>query len=71
MSAKYYVEAYYEDGGQILGNCDGQAVLRCRNFRRTKYYKYLRDKVSRGAQPKRVSYYKIVAENGNVLETII
>lgn len=71
MTGKYYLEAYYSDGRQILGNGDGQMVLRCRNYRRTKYYKYIKDRVARGRQPKRVSYYKIVADNGRVLETII
>lgn len=67
---KYYVEAFYSDGGQILGNCDGQAVLRCRNYQRTKYYKYLKSRVAQGFKPKRVSYYRVVTEGGRVLETI-
>jgi hypothetical protein len=39
---KYYVEAYDANNYQILGNLDGQAVLRVRNYKRTKHYKNLR-----------------------------
>ncbi len=67
---KYYVEAYYEDGGQILGNLDGQAVLRCRNPRRTKHYRHLQDVIAQGKHPK-VSYYRIVDEHNRLFETII
>jgi len=67
---KYYVEAYYEDGGQILGNCDGQMVLRCRNPRRTKHYRHLRDVIAHRKYPK-VSYYKIIDDKGRLFETII
>ena len=67
---KYYVEAYYEDGSAILGNCDGQTVLRCRNPRRTKHYRHLRDAIAKRHHPK-VAYYKIVNEHGHLFETII
>ena len=66
---KYYVEAYYEDGSEILGNCDGQTVLRCRNPRRTKHYRHLRDAIAINRHP-RVAYYKIVDQFGRLFETL-
>jgi hypothetical protein len=62
---KYYVEAYDSSDRPILGNMDGQTVLRVRNYKRTKHYNRLRT-----MRTHRVSYYKIVAESGRVLETI-
>ena len=44
---------------------EGQAVLRVRNYKRTKHYNRLRT-----MRTHRVSYYKIVTESGRVLETI-
>jgi hypothetical protein len=44
---------------------EGQAVLRVRNYKRTKHYNNLRT-----LRTHRVSYYKIVTESGRVLETI-
>jgi len=66
---KFYVEAYYEDGNPILGNCDGQTVLRCRNPRRTKHYRHIKDVIANG-KSHRVSYYKIVDEHGRLFETL-
>jgi len=42
----------------------GQAVLRVRNFKRTKHYNRLRT-----LRTHRVSYYRIVTNNGCVIET--
>ena len=36
---RYYIECFYADGTQILGNLDGQASLDCRDFRRTNAFK--------------------------------
>lgn len=66
---KFYVEAYYEDGSPVLGNCDGQAVLKCRNPRRTKHYRHIKDVIANGKSP-RVSYYKIIDEHGRLFETL-
>ncbi len=63
---KYYVEAYDANNYQILGNLDGQAVLRVRNYKRTKHYKSLRT-----LRTHRVTYYKIVTESGHIVETLI
>lgn len=45
----------------------GQAVLRVRNYKRTKHYNWLRE--TKGRNP-RVSYYRIVTNNGCVIETL-
>jgi hypothetical protein len=46
---------------------EGQAVLRVRNYKRTKHYNGLRE--NKGRNP-RVSYYRIVTNNGCVIETL-
>lgn len=61
---KYYVEAYYEDGSIILGNCDRQGVIYAKQYKRTLHYKSLRFGSSR------VYEYKILTPNNQVLETI-
>ena len=61
----YYVEAYDSSDRQILGNLDGQTVLRVRNYKRTKHYKNLRT-----LRTHRVSYYNIVAVDGRIVETL-
>lgn len=61
----YYVEAYDLNDRQILGNLDGQTVLRVRNYKRTKHYKNLRT-----LRTHRVSYYNIVAVDGRIVETL-
>ena len=65
---KYYVEAYDISDKQILGNLDGQGVIRARDFRRTKHFKMLE------AYPtlnNRVYLYRIVDEGGTVHETVL
>ena len=70
---KYYIECYRADGGQILGNLDGQAVLHCQggNWKRTADYKRLRKIVK---NPKwmngKVDHAKVVTESGVVVETV-
>jgi hypothetical protein len=61
----YYVEAYDSNDRQILGNLDGQTVLRVRNYKRTKHYRNLRT-----LRTHRVSYYNIVAVDGRIVETL-
>lgn len=67
----YWVEAYDEDGLQILGNLDGQTVWRGRNYKRAQFYKDLpRFKTLNN----RVQLYKIVREDSpgyaSVMETV-
>jgi len=68
---KLYVEAYGADGKQILGNLDGQNVIRTRNYKQTSTYKRL---VSQPAEKLslhgRVKQYKIVDDQGKVLAVI-
>ena len=65
---KFYIEAYYLDGSPILGNGDGQAVLRCANYRRTKAFADLISPM-RPRYP-RVAYWQIVTKHGTVVDTI-
>ncbi len=77
---KTYIECYYEDGKQILGNGDGQAVITAKLYRRTNSYKRIVDIVKNGQKwrnpdgttfmNRKVAFAKIVTETGTILETI-
>ncbi len=68
---KYYIECFYADGGQILGNLDGQAVMNCTRYQSTKAYKRIKSIVG---NPKHmggmVASARVVTELGHVMETI-
>jgi hypothetical protein len=66
---KHYIEAYGENHNQILGNLDGQGVIRALSYRRTIQYKAL---VSGDNRPKwsRIRYWRIVTEKDEIRETI-
>lgn len=68
---KLYIECYYADGSQILGNLDGQAVLRRRNYKSEAAYQNLAGIVGNpNWMNGKVAFAKIVTEDGRVLETI-
>lgn len=57
--SKFYVEAFYEDGRQILGNGDGQCIIyaaNSRSLRKTNDYKLLKYTEFR----KEVAYFEII-----------
>jgi len=60
---RYYAQAYGGDGGQILGNLDGQMVWNGPGYARSNHYKSL---ITGKSRPRwgRVQCWKIVAENG-------
>ncbi len=66
-----YIECFHKDGTQILGNLDGQAVLRCKNYKHTNAYKRLFKIVK---NPKwmngKVNEARVVTESGHILEVI-
>lgn len=62
-----YIEAYFADNSQKLGNLDGQACLDVRDYKRTNLYKALKNGTFRRAP--RVAYWKVV-QGDAVLETI-
>ena len=66
-----YIECYRADGSQILGNLDGQAVLRTVNYKRTNAYKALSKIVG---NPKwmngKVAFARVVTSSGTILETV-
>lgn len=64
---KVYIEAYYSDDTQKLGNLDGQGIIHAKNYKRTLHYRMLPNFATLGNS---VKYYKIVTEDGDVLETI-
>lgn len=65
----YYIEAYDKTGSQILGNLDGQNVLRVNNYKRTRAYKQLTNKLPR-PRYNRVFYWIIYKDN-KLVEKII
>ena len=66
-----YVEAYDEYGLQVLGNLDGQGFFKCKDYKRTAWYKAL---ATRKTLNDRIQLYKIVRlssrDNCEVLETV-
>jgi len=68
---KIYIEAYDQNGLPVLGNLDGQAVIRTPNYRRTIAYKRVRDLPRRQLSLNgMVREYRVVTENDAILETI-
>ena len=65
---KVYIEAYDKNQSQILGNMDGQGVIRAKMYKRTNHYKGLS---SHKTLDNIVSFYRVVNENGDTLETVI
>lgn len=66
-----YIEVYDADNHQILGNLDGQAVIRTANYRRTTAYQRLSKIVGNlDWMNGRVRSARIVRPDGRVLETV-
>lgn len=77
---KLYIECYYADGSQILGNMDGQAVLnvkRIQSYKRCKAYKFARQLVSQydpnsdRLNCRKVAKIKVVTETRKELASVI
>lgn len=73
MLGDIIIEAYNKEGIQILGNMDGQALLRgFKDFRRSNAYKRVKvlpkEKLSLDG---RVVRYKIVSNDGKLIEEIL
>lgn len=64
---RIYVEAFGHDGRQILGNLDGQRAWQGSAYRRTAWYRAL---PTLRTLDDRVAFYRIVAENGRLLERV-
>lgn len=62
---KVYIEAFYADATQILGNGDGQGPITAANYKRTNAYK----NVLAGKVSKRPKSYRVVTTDDRVLET--
>lgn len=67
---KYYIECYYDDGTQILGNLCGQGVIHAKDYKRTNQYKRIVHIVKSNPTKTRVAFAKIVTETGQVVEII-
>lgn len=69
---KYFVEAYNQEGTQILGNLDGQTVFQNGNYKRTKAYKALKagNYEDGSLISMRAKKWCIVDEKGKTKETI-
>lgn len=65
---KYYVEAFREDGGIILGVGEGQGIIYAKNYKRTTDYKLLIE----GKFSAKVAYHEIMkASTREVVQTIL
>lgn len=64
--------AYCADGHQNLGTLDGQGVFRTRHYRRTKFYRRLRDepKEKLSLHGRVVRYDIVCPHTGKVYESI-
>jgi ribosomal protein L31 len=67
---KYYIECFDLKGQQILGNLDGQAVIRANSYKRTDSYKRIVQIVRESHPSYRTKWARIVDEEGRVLEVI-
>ncbi len=66
--SKFYIEAYYPDGTQILGNLDGQTVIHASDYRRTNHYKNLKGKLSAGIKFTRAKFFRVVDARNHIIE---
>jgi hypothetical protein len=66
---KYYIEAYRGDGSQILGNLDGQGVIRAKRPHRSALYRCLATGQNRPMY-QHVHHWRLVTEDGKLLEEI-
>ena len=62
-----YVEAYREDGSQILGNLDGQFAYYGKDYFRTAHYKALRS--GEPIRHRRVHHWQVM-QNGRCIRVI-
>ena len=70
-SVHFYIECFYWDGGQILGNLDGQAVIRTANYNRTAAYKAILKRVGNpNYMDAKVAFARVVRPDGQIVETI-
>lgn len=62
---RYYIEAYGEDGKQVLGNLDGQASIEARAPERTNAWRRLQHK----PVSSRIRFWKLVDATGRCIAT--
>jgi hypothetical protein len=68
---RVYIEAYNKDGKQILGNLDGQCLIRCKDYKLSSNYRHAVRVVKEGASLNgAVHSMRVVDAKGNLLETI-
>jgi hypothetical protein len=64
---KVYLECWYNEHAQILGNLNGQRVWEGKNYKRTFWYHDLKTGYY-GANFRRVKFFRITNEKGDILE---
>lgn len=68
-----YIELHSEKHGEILGNMDGQGLINwAKQYKRTEYYKSLPKALEKAKtfRKDKTLFYKIVNNDGDLLETI-
>ena len=69
---KFFIEAWYSNNTQMLGNMDGQAVVNAKKPLLTKAWKRIKSlPLSKLTTSKGPIIYKMVSKQGDVLQTII
>lgn len=67
----FYICAFHSGGGEILGNLDGQTIIRANSYRRTKHYKHLKGNAQAGWPRWSIpAYWEVSTNTGQVVETI-
>ena len=68
---KIYVEAYDEEGGQILGNLDGQTVVTMHSLGGLRRKEWFRRLATLATLNNRVHSYRVVTESGRELARVL
>ncbi len=68
---KVYVEAYDQEGGQILGNLDGQAVVKMYSLGGLRRKAWFRALSHLATLNNRVHSYQVVTESGRELARVL
>ena len=63
---RHYIEAYYADGRQILGNMDGQNVIHCKNPKLSHAWK----RCLVGIIGSKAHTFKLVSHSNEVIATV-
>lgn len=68
---RFYIEAFDATHRQILGNLDGQAAIKARNYKRTNAYLFAVQAARTGKHvDKKIAYWRVIGEDGKTIEIL-